>query len=81
MFVVFALCFWLTRYVSLGSVLGAAVFGIGFGVLHIQEPWVMAAGIFLAVLAIFMHRSNIARLIKGTEKKVHLIHTYLNKQE
>lgn len=81
MFVVFAICFWLTRYVSLGSVLGACVFGIGFVLLHRHELWVMAAGIFLAVLAVFMHRGNIVRLIKGTEKKVHLIHTYLNRQE
>ena len=34
----------------------------------------MAGGIMLAALALFMHRSNIVRLIKGEESKVHLIH-------
>ena len=81
MFVVFVLCFWFTRYVSLGSVIGAAIFAIGFVLLHSHEPYVMTCGVFLGLLAIFMHRGNISRLIKGTEKKVHLIHTYLNKQE
>ncbi len=78
--VVFVAAFAITRYVSLGSVLGAVVFAIGFGVLHNDNLYVMAGGIFLGLLAIFMHRSNIVRLIKGTESKVHLIHQELNKQ-
>ena len=76
---VFVIAFAITRYVSLGSVLGAAVFAIGFAVLHWDNPSVMIGGIFLGVLAIFMHRSNIVRLCKGTESKVHLIHRELNK--
>ena len=58
----------------LGSVLGATVFAIGFGVLHYNDPVIMAGGIFIGLLAVFMHRGNIVRLCKGTEKKVHLIH-------
>jgi glycerol-3-phosphate acyltransferase PlsY len=52
---------------------------IGFGVFHYGDWAMMAGGIFLGLLAIFMHRSNIVRLIKGTESKVHLIHRDLNK--
>ena len=77
--IVFIVTFAITRYVSLGSVLAATVFAIGFGVLHYNNPIIMAGGIFIGLLAVFMHRGNIVRLCKGTEKKVHLIHRELNK--
>ena len=77
--IVFVITFAITRYVSLGSVLAAVIFAAAFVVLHYREPVVMAGGIVLAALALFMHRSNIARLIKGEESKVHLIHRDLNK--
>ena len=79
MLAVFVVAFWITRYVSLGSVLGALTCSVGFGVVHYGAWVVMAGGIFIGLLAIFMHRSNIDRLIKGTESKVHLIHRDLNK--
>ncbi len=78
--VVFVAAFAITRYVSLGSVLGAVVYAAGFAVLHHDNLYIMCGGIFLGLLAIFMHRSNIVRLCKGTESKVHLIHQDLNKQ-
>lgn len=59
-----------TEYVSLGSVLGALAFSISLGVFHHTRPLVVATGIFLGLLVIFMHRGNIARLCKGTERKV-----------
>ena len=71
-FLVFALAYALTRYVSLGSVLGAASFGVGFAVFHHDNPIVMIAGIFIGALAVFMHRGNILRLIKGQERKTNL---------
>ena len=76
---VFVIAFAITRYVSLGSVLGALTCAVGFGVVHFGDWTVMVGGIFISLLAIYMHRSNIARLIKGTESKVHLIHRDLNK--
>ena len=66
---VFALSLWLSRYVSLSSILGASAFAIAFAFLHRQKIFVISVGILLAVLIIFMHRSNISRLLKGTEKK------------
>ena len=69
---VFAVAYFTTRYVSLGSVLAAVAFGAGFAVLHYQEPVVMLCGIFMSLLATFMHRQNIVRLFKGEERKTDL---------
>ncbi len=67
---IFAVSVLTTRYVSLGSVLAAAGFAVGFALRYLDRPWVMAGGIFLGLLAIFMHRANILRLCKGTESKL-----------
>ena len=69
---VFFIAYILTRYVSLGSVLAAVTFGAGFAIFHHDNIWVMAGGIFMSVLTIFMHRGNIARLVKGEERKTNL---------
>jgi len=79
MLAVFVIAFAITRYVSLGSVLGALTCSVGFGAVYYGNWIVMAGGIFIGLLAIYMHRSNISRRIKGTESKVHLIHRDLNK--
>ncbi len=80
MLAVFLVAFALTRYVSLGSLLGAVTCAIWFAVFYHDVPWFMAGGVCLGVLAIWMHKSNIVRLVKGTESKVHLIHRDLNKK-
>ena len=69
---VFAVAYLLTGYVSLGSVLAAAGFGAGFCIFHHDNLAVMLCGVFMGLLAIFMHRQNIARLIKGEERKTNL---------
>ena len=69
---VFAVFYLLTRYVSLGSVLAALAFSIGFAVFHYGDLPTMLCGIFMGALAIFMHRQNILRLIKGQERKTDL---------
>ena len=66
---VFAIAYFSTHYVSLGSVLAALAFCLGFAVLHYSNLTVMLCGIFMGLLAIFMHRKNIVRLFKGQEKK------------
>ncbi|MGN1016689.1 MAG: glycerol-3-phosphate acyltransferase [Faecousia sp.] len=70
--VVFAAAYFLTQYVSLGSVLGAAVFSIGFALIYRDSPLLIAAAVFLGGLTIFMHRGNIQRLLKGEERKTNL---------
>ena len=77
---VFAITFAVTRYVSLGSILGAVAFGIGCAVFHVGNPSIVVGGIFLGLLALWMHRKNILRLLQGKETKTHLIHRDLNKQ-
>ncbi len=67
--VVFALCLWLTRYVSLSSILGAFTFAVAYPIVHRQELPAAIMGAVLGLFIVFMHRSNISRLIKGTERK------------
>ena len=69
---VFAIAYLATQYVSLGSVLAAVAFGISFVILHNDNLFVMVSGLCMAALTIFMHRSNIVRLIKGEERKTDL---------
>lgn len=70
--VMFSVGYFLTQYVSLGSVLGAITFAIGFSVVYRDSPLLIAASIFMGGLTIFMHRENIRRLLKGEERKTNL---------
>lgn len=70
--IVFAIAYGLTMYVSLGSVLAATTFTISFVVLHHDNLLVMSGGVFMGLLTIWMHRSNILRLAKGQERKTNL---------
>ena len=69
---VFFAAYLLTQYVSLGSVLAAVTFGVGFVIFHYDNLWVCFGCIFMSVLTVFMHRGNIARLVKGQESKTNL---------
>ena len=69
---VFAIAYFATQDVSLGSVLAALAFSVCFGIFHYREPAVMGCGIAIGLLAIFMHRGNILRLLKGQERKTNL---------
>ena len=71
-FLTFAVAYGLTQYVSLGSVLAAAMFGVGFILFYRQQPVVMWTALLLAALVIFMHRGNIQRLLRGEERKTNL---------
>ncbi len=69
---VFLIAYLLTWYVSLGSVLAAAAFAVGFVVFHHDNLVVMLCGVLMGLLAVFMHRSNILRLLRGQERKTNL---------
>ncbi len=77
--IVFFTAYLATHYVSLGSVLAAAAFGIGFLVLYPQDILVTAGTTFMSLLCIFMHRANIVRLVKGEERKT-LLFGFIHKQ-
>lgn len=63
----------LTRYVSLGSIVGAATGGLLVAALAIAgmapAPYSLY-GLAAAAFIIFSHRDNIARLINGTERRL-----------
>ena len=69
---VFFTVYLLTQYVSLGSVLAAVTFAVGFVIFHYDNLPVLLGGVFMGALTVFMHRGNIARLLKGQERKTNL---------
>lgn len=69
---VFAIAYFATQYVSLGSVLASVAFGVGFVIFHYDNLTVMLCGVFMGALAVYMHRSNIVRLLRGNERKTNL---------
>ena len=71
--VVFFAAYLSTMYVSLGSVLAAATFGIGFAIFYPHDILVIAGTSFMSLLTIFQHRENIVRLVKGQERKTNLL--------
>ena len=70
--IVFFTVYFLTQYVSLGSVLAAFTFALGFIIFRRHDFLVMAGGVFMGALTLFMHRANIKRLLKGEESKTNL---------
>ncbi|MBR5155536.1 MAG: glycerol-3-phosphate 1-O-acyltransferase PlsY [Clostridia bacterium] len=60
----------ITHYVSLGSVLGAALFAVLSLIFKANNPDFIIFALMIALLAIYMHRSNIVRLLSGTENKL-----------
>ena len=67
---VFVVAVLLTRYVSLGSVLAATFFAVGYLVFHWGNWPVCVIAVSAAAFVIFRHRSNLVRLVKGTESKL-----------
>ena len=66
---VFVITTWATRYVSLGSVLATVTLPAiqwSFG----ASDAVSLAATAAAVLILFRHRGNIARLVRGTERRL-----------
>ena len=63
----FIIVFAISRFVSLGSVLSACIAVVASLFLSADEVFYFIA--FAAILTIIRHRTNIVRLIKGTESK------------
>ena len=71
--ILFVLCIAImltSRYVSLGSCIGAALFPVLVAVLHTNDKAFIVIAMLIGALAIFKHRANISRLMKGTESKL-----------
>src|SRR6185436_1374182 len=67
--VVFVITVWLTKYISLGSVLASLVLPPLAYVVGSPAPAVLAA-IAAAIIIVFRHRSNVVRLRTGTERRL-----------
>lgn len=77
----FFLTFFITHYVSLGSLLAYTGLEIELivlgqmGFFHMEQPllWEMyVVGFVLVVMAFYKHKENIARLLRGEERKTYL---------
>ncbi len=66
---IFLLMVWRTRYVSLSSIVSAAVFPLGVWLLYHNAIYTLVA-FLCAVLIIHKHKGNIARLRAGTENRL-----------
>lgn len=72
-FGIFLVAYFLTHYVSLGSVLSSGSFGFLYAWVHRGENlFPILVGFFLSALIVWMHRSNLVRLVKGEERKTNL---------
>ena len=60
----------ISHYVSLGSISGAVIFVILSFIFKLSNPKFVVFACVLALLAIYMHKANIQRLISGTESKL-----------
>lgn len=57
----------LTRYVSLGSMMGAVILPIA---VYFYDETYLIWSVCMAIIVIYTHRSNIKRLIHGNESKI-----------
>ena len=71
-FGIFLVAYWLTHYVSLGSVLSSGSFGFIYAFFHRDEKFAVIVGFCLSALIVWLHRGNIVRLLKGQERKTNL---------
>ena len=73
--VVWFVTYFLSRYVSLASLLGAAVLPVSVWLLTMRQgplpgpPWLFYFSLLAAALIFWRHRANIGRLLNGTESK------------
>lgn len=66
----FALIVFMTKYVSLGSIIGVMFYPIVNHAFYPTNSWVTISAFLTMLLVVFMHRENIKRLMAGTESKI-----------
>jgi glycerol-3-phosphate acyltransferase PlsY len=71
-FVAWLITFLASRYVSVASITAAVVLGLAAWPLHLKENglWFPCVLTLLALLAVWKHRTNIARLRAGAESRI-----------
>ena len=68
-FAIFAAVVWMTKYISLGSVVASVVLPPLAYALGSPTSSVLAA-VGAAIIIVFRHRSNVLRLRTGTERRI-----------
>ena len=74
--VVFILAVAATRYVSLGSCLGAVIYTPAFAYCFPGDRRILILALLLSLAALFMHRQNLRRLFAGTENRFSFHHDH-----
>lgn len=59
----------ITRYVSIGSMAAAAVFPLYLRFVSGGTTWEIVFSVLIGLLVIVMHRTNVARILSGDERK------------
>jgi glycerol-3-phosphate acyltransferase PlsY len=67
---VFILVLLVSRFVSLSSILAAVALPFALWGTGASQP-VLGAGVALAILVVVKHRTNVTRLLAGTESRIH----------
>lgn len=68
--IVFMITVAISRYVSLGSMLISVLLPVWIAILYPGDVHMLLVGIAFTISAFIKHRTNIRRLIKGTENKI-----------
>jgi acyl phosphate:glycerol-3-phosphate acyltransferase len=67
-FLVFLLCLYLTKYVSLSSMI-TSIYSTAFSIAT-NDKWLITAVLILAIFVFYRHRANIRRIVNKTEPKI-----------
>ena len=71
---VFLLVLYLTRFISLSSILASIAFAVFILVIfNEREPLYRAFAIAVALLVVLTHQKNISRLLRGSESKIPIL--------
>jgi len=68
--VIVAIVIFTTKYVSLGSIILVTLMPVAFYFFKDGNIEYIGVGVILAVVAIYRHKANIGRLLKGNENKL-----------
>ncbi len=68
---IFIAVFVTSRYVSLGSCVASAMYPVLVYMFHSGDIYFIGLSLIVALLSIYKHKSNIQRLIRGTESKTY----------
>ncbi len=70
LFVIFAIVLLITRYVSLASIIAALIYPASIRIAYgMEHPFELFFALFVGVVVIYMHRSNIYRIFNNQESK------------